>query len=178
MKHEIINFLEHMTNTTNTKITGVESIPIIYWGETYVSGFKMDDSGNVMVQFKVVKRVDLTSLPQDRCDYYMMNPDAEFWLPYEFLDEVTIDEVFKELADKINEMKGFDILHAEFNDKTTKKHVVEGIIFPNKRLACKEAMNYRKTKLDFSFKLLQAGEKTKPEQQKHFSAFEFATAAL
>ena len=176
MKQEILDFFDYMTKFAGTKITGVESIPIIYWGETYVTGFKVDDSMNVMVRFKIVKRIDLTTIEGERSDYYMMNPDGDFWLPYEFLDETTIDEVFKEMKDKIMAMTNFDILHMEYKNKTTHEDIVEGIIFTSKRLACKEAMNYRKIYTSLMFKFLQVGEKTKKEKQ--MSAFEFATAAL
>ena len=176
MKQEILDFFDYMTKFAGTKITGVESIPIIYWGETYVTGFKVDDSMNVMVRFKIVKRIDLTTIEGERSDYYMMNPDGDFWLPYEFLDETTIDEVFKEMKDKIMTMTNFDILHMEYKNKTTHEDIVEGIIFTSKRLACKEAMNYRKIYTSLMFKFLQVGEK--PKREKQMSAFEFATAAL
>ena len=145
MRQEIINFFDYMTKFAGTKINGVESIPIIYWGETYVTGFKVDDSKNIMVQFKIVKRIDLTAIQGDRSDYYMMNPDADFWMPYEFLDEETIDEVFKEMSEKVMAMQHFDVLHVEHTERTTNEKLEEGIIFSSKRLACKEAMNYRKT---------------------------------
>ena len=176
MRQEIINFFDYMTKFAGTKINGVESIPIIYWGETYVTGFKVDDSKNIMVRFKIVKRIDLTAIQGDRSDYYMMNPDADFWMPYEFLDEETIDEVFKEMSEKIMAMQHFDVLHVEYTDRNTNERVKEGIIFSSKRLACKEAMNYRKTCKDFSMKFLEVGEK--PKREKQMSAFEFATSAL
>jgi hypothetical protein len=177
MRQEIINFFGYLTEFTGTKINGVESIPIIYWGENYVTGFKADDSNNIMVRFKLVKRIDLTALSGERTDYYMMNPDAEFWLPYEFLDETTIDEVFKEMSEKVMALKHYDILHIEHMDKLKEKKIEEGIIFTSKRLACKEAMNYRRRYKDhFSMKFLEMGEK--PQKEKEMSTFEFATSAL
>ena len=176
MRQEIINFFDYMTKFAGTKINGVESMPIIYWGETYVTGFKVDDSKNIMVQFKIVKRIDLTAIQGDRSDYYMMNPDADFWMPYEFLDEETIDEVFKEMSEKIMAMQHFDVLHVEYTDRNTNEKLEEGIIFSSKRLACKEAMNYRKTYSYFSMKFLEVGEK--PKREKQMSAFEFATSAF
>lgn len=176
MKQEIYNFFDYMTQFAETTVNGVESIPIIYWGETYVTGFKVDDSKNIMVRFKLVKRIDLTAISGDRSDYYMMNPDADFWMPYEFLDESTIDEVFKEMSEKVMALKNFNLLSMEHTDKFTDKKVKEGIIFTSKRLACKEAMNYRKIYSDFSMKFLEIGEK--PKREKQISAFEFATSAL
>lgn len=173
MRQDIINFFEHITQTTHLKINGVESIPIIYWGETYVTGFKIDDSKNIMVRFKIVKHIDLTTTQGERSDYYMMNPDGDFWLPYEFLDETTINEVFNEMKEKITALQHFDVLQMTHTDTYTKNKVEEGIIFTSKRLACKEAMNYRKIYKDFSMKFLEVGEK-----EKEMTTFEFATSAL
>ena len=175
-KQEIYNFFEYMTEKTNTKINGIESIPIVYWGETYVTGFKVDDSQNIMVQFKVVKRIDLTTLEENRTDYYMMNPDADFWLPYEFVDEATINEVFKEMTDTINAFNNFTVLHAEYTDKNTEQRISDGIIFSSKRLACKEGMNYKRNYKDTNVKFIEVGEK--PKREKTISVFEFATSAL
>jgi hypothetical protein len=172
MKQNIINFFENISNKTNTKINGVDSIPIIYWGELYVTGIKIDDSKNIMVRFKLVKKIDLTTLEGQRTDFYMMNPDAEFWMPYEFLDETTIDEVIQELIDKINELNDFDILYMEHTDNVKEENVIEGIIFNSKRLACKEAMNYRKIYKNFKMKFLHVGENN------NYSNFQVATMAL
>ena len=179
MKQEILDFFDYMTKFAGTKITGVESIPIIYWGETYVTGFKVDDSMNVMVRFKIVKRIDLTAIEGERSDYYMMNPDGDFWLPYEFLDETTIDEVFKEMKDKIMTMTNFDILHMEYKNQKTEELIIEGIIFTNKRLACKETIRYRRNIPHLMYKILHFGAtKQKKEEEKTMTTFEFATAAL
>ena len=177
MKSAIINFFEFMSTFTGHKLNGAESIPILYWGDTYVTGFKVDENKNIMVHFKIIKHVNLNDNLQGlRSDYYMMNPDGDFWLPYEFLDESTIDEVFKEMSEKVMALKNFNLLSMEHTDKFTDKKVKEGIIFTSKRLACKEAMNYRKTYTDFSMRFLEIGEK--PKREKQISAFEFATSAL
>ena len=177
MKSAIINFFEFMSTFTGHKLNGAESIPILYWGDTYVTGFKVDENKNIMVHFKIIKHVNLNDNLQGlRSDYYMMNPDGDFWLPYEMLDETTIDDVFDEYQQKITSLNEFDILHMEYKNKTTHEDIVEGIIFTSKRLACKEAMNYRKIYTSLMFKFLQVGEK--PKREKQMSAFEFATAAL
>jgi hypothetical protein len=172
MKQNIIKFFENISNKTNMKINGVDSIPIIYWGELYVTGIKIDDSKNIMVRFKLVKKIDLTTLQGEKTDFYMMNPDAEFWMPYEFLDETTIDEVIQELIDKINELNDYDVLYMEHTDNVNEENVIEGIIFNTKRLACKEAMNYRKIYKNFKMKFIHVGENVK------YSNFQAATMAL
>jgi FMN phosphatase YigB (HAD superfamily) len=174
MKQEILDFFDYMTKFAGTKITGVESIPIIYWGETYVTGFKVDDSMNVMVRFKIVKRIDLTTIEGERSDYYMMNPDADFWMPYEFLDEQTINETLKELQEKIIKLTNFDILNIKHKNNTTEETVSEGIIFTSKRLACKEAMNYKKIYKDTRINFVHIGK----EEKNNYSPFEAATIAL
>ena len=144
MKSAIINFFAYMSAFTGYKINGAESIPMLYWGETYVTGFKVDENNNVMVHFKIVKQINLGLLEGTRSDYYMMNPDGDFWLPYEMLDETTIDNVFDEYQQKITALSEFDILHMEYRKKNIDELMTEGIIFTNKRLACKETIRYRK----------------------------------
>jgi len=178
MKSAIINFFGFMSTFTNHTINGAESIPILYWGETYVTGFKVDKSNNVMVHFKIVKQVNLNSLEGVRTDYYMMNPDSDFWLPYEMLDENTIDSVFEEYQQKVTSFGEFDILHMEYKDKKTDELNIEGIIFSNKRLACKETIRYRKEIPGMMYKILHFGEMKKKNSDKTMSTFEFATAAL
>jgi hypothetical protein len=89
---------------------------------------------------------------------------------------ITNESMFKEMSEKIMAMQHFDVLHMEHTDRNTNKKLEEGIIFSSKRLACKEAMNYRRTYKDFSMKFLEVGEK--PKREKQMSAFEFATSAL
>jgi FMN phosphatase YigB (HAD superfamily) len=174
MKQNIINFFDSMTKLTNNKITGVDSVPIIYWGETYVTGVKIDDAKNIMVRFKIIKKINLTTLEGNKTDYYMMNPDADFWMPYEFLDEQTINETLKELQEKIIKLTNFDILNIKHKNNTTEETVSEGIIFTSKRLACKEAMNYKKIYKDTRINFVHIGK----EEKNNYSPFEAATVAL
>lgn len=172
MKQNIIKFLENISNKTNMKINGVDSIPIIYWGEIYATGFKMDDSKNIMVRFKQIKKIDLTTLEGEKTDFYMMNPDSEFWMPYEFLDETTINEVLQELIEKINKLNDYDILYMEHTDNVNEENIIEGIIFNSKRLACKEAMKYRKIYKNFKMKFIHIGKNY------NYSNFQAATIPL
>jgi hypothetical protein len=178
MKSAIINFFAYMSAFTGHKINGTESIPMLYWGETYVTGFKVDESNNVMVHFKIVKQVNLGLLEGTRSDYYMMNPDGDFWLPYEMLDETTIDDVFDEYQQKIMALNEFDILHMEYRKKNTEELMTEGVIFASKRLACKETIRYRREIPQLMYKILHFGEPKKKKDKETFSAFEFATSAL
>ena len=174
MKTELKNFLKFMTEFTGTKINGVESIPTILWGNTYLTGFKVDDSENIMLKLKIIKNIDISILPLERIDYYMMNPDADFTMPYEFFNETIADEAIKEIIDKVMTLNSFDILYMEHDNKL-KETIIEGIIFTSKRLACKEAMKYRKEYINNNFKMkfLQAGE-----NKVNFTNFQIATMAL
>lgn len=180
MKSAIINFFEFMSTFTGHKLNGAESIPILYWGDTYVTGFKVDENKNIMVHFKIIKHVNLNDNLQGlRSDYYMMNPDGDFWLPYEMLDETTIDDVFDEYQQKITSLNEFDILHMEYKNQKTEELIIEGIIFTNKRLACKETIRYRRDIPHLMYKILHFGAtKQKKEEEKTMTTFEFATAAL
>jgi hypothetical protein len=60
----------------------------------------------------------------------------------------------------------------EHTDNGKEENIIEGIIFNSKRLACKEAMNYRKIYKNFKMKFLHVGENTK------YSNFQAATMAL
>lgn len=174
MKSKIIKFFEYLSESTSRKICRLECNPIPYWGETYVSGFKVDDSKNVMVHFKIVKKIDLTEALPTQVEYYMMNPDSDFWLPYELVDETSIDETFDEYKNEIINTPQLHILHVSY--KKGENDYDENLIFASKRVACKEAMNYRKLYNGVLINFLVVGEE--PKKEKTITTFEFATAAL
>ena len=60
----------------------------------------------------------------------------------------------------------------EHIDDKTNQNVVEGIIFNSKRLACKEAMKYRKIYKNFKMKFIHIGENN------NYSNFQAATIPL
>jgi hypothetical protein len=174
MKSKISKFFDNISIVSSRKINRLECKPIPYWGDLYVSGFKIDDSQNVMVHFKIVKKVDLTEAQETQVEYYMMNPDSDFWLPYELVDETSIDETFDEYINEINNTSQLHILHVSY--KKNSNTYDENMIFASKRVACKEAMNYRKLYTGVLLNFFVIGEPSKKEKQ--ISVFEFATTAL
>jgi hypothetical protein len=173
MKSKISKFFDNISIVSSRKINRLECKPIPYWGDLYVSGFKIDDSQNVMVHFKIVKKVDLTEAQETQVEYYMMNPDSEMWIECEALDSAALSDAISQLKKKVYKSTALDIMHITYREDG--ETVERNIAYDSRRIACKEAMSMRKQHDTLHFHFTKAGNK---ETVHHMTDLEFATAAL
>lgn len=169
---DIIQFIEETTE--EQAITEVELSPVPFTDENvYMTGFRID-TPSPMIRLKVIRKLKLFSTnpsTQQQIEYYMMNPDAEMWIDCDALDSYTLKQAIDELTKKLYKSTALDIMHVTYREGDDE--VVRHIAYNSRRIACKDAMNLRKTHNGLHFRFSQAINK-----EHKISDLEFATSAL
>ena len=101
----------------------------------------------------------------------MMNPDAEMWIDCDALDSYTLKQAIDELTKKLYKSTALDIMHVTYREND--EEIIRHIAYNSRRIACKDAMNLRKTHNGLHFRFSQAINK-----EHKISDLEFATSAL
>ena len=169
---DMIQFIEETTG--EQAITEVELSPVPFADENiYMTGFRID-APSPMIRLKVIRKLKLFSTnpsTQQQIEYYMMNPDAEMWIDCDALDSYTLKHAIDELTKKLYKSSALDIMHVTYRENDDE--VVRHIAYNSRRIACKDAMNLRKTHNGLHFRFSQATNK-----EHKISDLEFATSAL
>lgn len=169
---DIIQFIEETTG--EQAITEVELTPVPFADENiYMTGFRID-APSPMIRLKVIRKLKLFSTnpsTQQQIEYYMMNPDAEMWIDCDALDSYILKQAIDELTKKLYKSTALDVLHVTYREGDDE--VVRHIAYNSRRIACKDAMNLRKTHNGLRFNFSKATNK-----EHKISDLEFATAAL
>lgn len=169
---DMIQFIEETTG--EQAITEVELSPVPFADENvYMTGFRID-TPSPMIRIKVIRKLKLFSTnpsTQQQIEYYMMNPDAEMWIDCDALDSYILKQAIDELTKKLYKSTALDIMHVTYRENDDE--VVRHIAYNSRRIACKDAMNLRKTHNGLHFRFSQATNK-----EHKISDLEFATSAL
>lgn len=169
---DIIQFIEETTGEQS--ITEIELTPVPFADENvYMTGFRID-APSPMIRLKVIRKLKLFSTnpaTQQQIEYYMMNPDAEMWIDCDALDSYILKQAIDELTKKLYKSTALDVLHITYREGDDE--VVRHIAYNSRRIACKDAMNLRKTHNGLRFNFSKATNK-----EHKISDLEFATAAL
>ena len=169
---DIIQFIEETTG--EQAITEVELSPVPFADENvYMTGFRID-TPSPMIRLKVIRKLKLFSAnpsTQQQIEYYMMNPDAEMWIDCDALDSYILKQAIDEMTKKLYKSTALDIMHVSYREND--EEVVRHIAYNSRRIACKDAMNLRKTHNGLHFNCSKATNK-----EHKISDLEFATAAL
>jgi len=165
---EAIQFIEETMKVE--KITGVELEPVPFANDNiYMTGFRIDTE-TPMIHLKVIRKLNLFNTTKQQKEYYMMNPDADFWIDTEALDGFTLSETITALKRKL--YMATDLCIANFSYSNGNERVEQHVAYASRRVACKDMLALRKKYYGIKFKFIN-----KPEENK-ISDLEFATAAL
>lgn len=169
---DMIQFIEETTG--EQAITEVELSPAPFSDENvYMTGFRID-TPSPMIRLKVIRKLRLFSTnpsTQQQIEYYMMNPDAEMWIDCDALDSYTLKQAIDTMTKKLYTSTALDIMHVTYREGD--EEITRHIAYNSRRIACKDAMNLRKTHNGLHFRFSQATNK-----EHKISDLEFATAAL
>jgi hypothetical protein len=162
---EAIQFIEETMKVE--KITGVELEPVPFANDNiYMTGFRIDTE-TPMIHLKVIRKLNLFNTTKQQKEYYMMNPDADFWIDTEALDGFTLSETITALKRKL--YMATDLCIANFSYSNGNERVEQHVAYTSRRVACKDLLAIRKKHMNVKFYFTNKNT---------VSDLEFATAAL
>lgn len=168
---DMVQFIEETTGEES--ITEVELSPVPFANEKiYMTGFRID-TPSPMIRLKQIRKLKLLTATTQQIEYYMMTPDAEFWVDCDALDSLILKQTIDAMTKKLYKSTALDVLHISYKEKGEQEEITRHIAYNSRRVACKEAMNFRKQFTGVHFHFSKATNK-----EHTVTDLEFATAAL
>ena len=149
LTYEIVEFMENADDIVSDCVDRMEFEPVALTANLYVTGIKRDIFSYTDVEFHVkqIRTIKLPNLDKSITDddgLYMMEPDGEMWLRVDILSEDIVKRTFEKIKDNFSKLKSFHLMTISYNEKGRAVRRTETILYKNKRVACKEALKYKK----------------------------------
>lgn len=164
LRQAIVDYFNYLGEITHLFITGIEVKPISIKKDMYITGFRRIGLTFIEAHVQHIKRIILKTT-----DYTMEMPlkseaEEEIWMDIELLSKDIVKSTFNHLKNYVSKLNGFEILTMEYRDKTDNDsdYVTheENVIFDDKKVACKTAIQKRKTTSSIKTKFTHYGNNT------------------
>lgn len=172
---KILNFFDNLDEIFNNFVDRVEMSPVPLTPNVYLSGFKRSFNNAASIQAHLkqinnIKLIDTKTSPTTEGGWNLMDNDGEIYLNTYAISQTLLDEAVTKFIGNYKDIKTVHIGTTKWKDNTDTYTQTEVTLYENKKVACKEALNFRKLHQNVSttFESLDAQGQTLPKEPSDF----------